>query len=74
MLVAILQLPSLEAKMISETAYDSLKSLEPLMRLVDPQTFDQTAQKCGLIKLKKTEIPLKSGKKFLVSYYQKGGG
>ncbi len=73
-LVAVLQLPSREAKMISETPYSSLKSLEPVMRLVNPEAFNETAEKCGLIKHKETEIPLKSGKKFLVSYYQKGAG
>jgi SAM-dependent methyltransferase len=70
-LVSVLQLPSLEAKVISETAYTSLRSLDQIVHLIDPETFNETAQKCGLIKSKETEIPLKSGKKFLVSYYQK---
>ena len=36
-LVTVLQLPSPQVKMISETPYSSLKSLEPLMHLVDPR-------------------------------------
>jgi ubiquinone/menaquinone biosynthesis C-methylase UbiE len=73
-LVAVLQLPSSEAKMISETPYSSLKFLQPVMHLVNPEAFNETAEQCGLIKQKETEILLKSGKKFLVSYYQKDEG
>ena len=70
-LVAVLQLPSLESKGISETPYSSMRSLEPIMRLVNPETFNETAEKYGLKKSKEIEIPLKLGKKFLVSYYKK---
>jgi ubiquinone/menaquinone biosynthesis C-methylase UbiE len=73
-LAVVLQLPSLESKMISETPYSSLKSIEPIMHLVNPQTFNETAEKCGLKKSKEIEIPLKLGKQFLVSYYKKGPG
>lgn len=71
-LVVVLQLPSLESEMISETAYSSLRLLDTIMHLVKPEIFDETAEKCGLKKSKEIEIPLKSGKKFLVSYYTRG--
>jgi ubiquinone/menaquinone biosynthesis C-methylase UbiE len=70
-LVAVLQMPSPESKMISETPYSSLRAIEPIMHLVNPQAFNETAEKCGLRKFKEVEIPLKLGKKFLVSYYKK---
>ncbi len=68
-LVVVLQLPSLESEMISETAYSSLRLLDTIMHLVNPETFSEAAERCGLKKSKEFEIPLKSGKKFLVSYY-----
>ena len=73
-LAVVLQLPSLESNMVSETPYSSLKSIEPIMHLVNPVTFSESAEKCGLKKAKEIAIPLKLGKKFLVSYYKKGTG
>jgi ubiquinone/menaquinone biosynthesis C-methylase UbiE len=73
-LVAVLQLPSLESHMISETPYPSIRSIEPIMRLVDPRTFNEKAEKYRLNKSKEIEIPLKLGKRFLVSYYKKCAG
>lgn len=70
-LVVILQLTSPESGMISETPYSSIKSLDSIMRLVNPAVFDRTAEKCGLIKTKEDEITLKLGKRFLVSYFKK---
>jgi len=70
-LVVVLQLPSLKSEMISETAYSSLRLLDTIMRLVNPETFNETAEKCGLEKSNKIEIPLKLGKRFLVSYYKR---
>lgn len=71
-LVVVLQLPSLSSTMISETSYSSLKSLKKVMHLVNPEIFNETAENCGLIKIKENEIPLKLGKSVLVSYYKKG--
>jgi ubiquinone/menaquinone biosynthesis C-methylase UbiE len=73
-LVAVLQLPSLESHMISETPYPSIRSIEPIMRLVDPGIFSEKAEKYRLNKSKEIEIPLKLGKRFLVSYYKKRAG
>lgn len=70
-LVCVLQLPAPESKMVSETKYSSLKSLESIMRLVDLQDFDAKARECGLTKTRQNEIPLNQGKRFLVSYYEK---
>jgi ubiquinone/menaquinone biosynthesis C-methylase UbiE len=71
-LVVVLQLRSLKSEMISETPYTSLKSLVPIMRLVNPDDFNKAAEKCGLKKSKEIEIHLKLGKRFLVSYYNRG--
>ena len=71
-LVIVLQLPSPESKMISDTHFTSLKVLKSIMHLINPETFAATAARCGLKKIKDTEIPLKQGKGFLVSYYTKG--
>ncbi len=70
-LVAVLQLPSHESGMISDTPYLSLRSIEPIMRLINQETFNVAAEKCWLQKSKEIEIPLKLGKRFLVSYYKK---
>ena len=70
-LAVVLQLPSLESKMVSATSYCSLKSLEPMMHLVNPEIFSETAEKCGLEISKEIEIPLKLGKRFMVTYYTK---
>lgn len=73
-LVCVFQLPSPESGVVSETEYSSLKSLESIMRLVDPHDFDARARECGLTRVKQSEIPLKQGKRFLVSYYGKTQG
>ena len=70
-LAIVLQLPSHESKMISDTHFTSLKALNSIMHLINPETFDATAARCGLKKTKDMEIPLKQGKRFLVSYYSK---
>jgi len=69
-LSVVLQLPNPKLEMISKTRYTSLKSLESIMHLVDPIAFNGAAERYGLYKSKETEIPLKSGKKFLLSYYR----
>jgi ubiquinone/menaquinone biosynthesis C-methylase UbiE len=70
-LSVVLQLPSPKSGMISETRYHSLKSLESIMHLVNPVTFDSAAEKNGLKKSKESNIPLKSGKMFSFRYYKK---
>lgn len=70
-LVTVIQLPSSISGMVSETPYTSLKSLESIMHLVNPQVLNQFAMKCGLKQSKYLEIPLKLGKKFLVFYHVK---
>ena len=70
-LVAVLQLASPTAKMVSETPYTSLKSLEAIMRLVDPEYFRELGEACGVAPLRTWNVDLPSGKGFHVAYYVK---
>lgn len=70
-LSVVLQLHSGNSGMISETGYHGLKSLESIMRLVNPVTFDLAAERNGLKKLREINIPLESEKMFSFCYYKK---
>ena len=70
-LVVVLQMRSLQSKMVSETPYTSLKSLEPIMELVEPKSFEESAEIHGLHLIKSWEVPLQAGKRFHVACYEK---
>ena len=65
----VLQLPSSESEPVTDTSYDSLKLLEPVMRLVDPAEVSAEARNVGLLERKSFDVELKQGKKFRVIYY-----
>ena len=56
---------------VSETKYDSLKSLNSIMKLVDIVSFNKIAVQSGLKEIKNYEYDLATGKKFYVGYYKK---
>jgi SAM-dependent methyltransferase len=70
-LSVVLQLPSPVSKMVSKTPYASLRSLESIMRLVEPSLFRDLAWRCGLAMFQSREVNLKLGKRFHVAYYRK---
>jgi hypothetical protein len=70
-LSVVLQLPSPISKMVSETPYTSLRSLESIMRLVKPDLFKEIAGRCRLTMSHSGEINLRLGKKFHIAYYRK---
>ncbi|MCL4551482.1 MAG: class I SAM-dependent methyltransferase [Bacteroidetes bacterium] len=72
-LSVVLQLPSETSSPVSETQFQSLKLLSPLIKLIDPEEFKKTAQKYGLEEIKNDKIELASGKSFsVIKYVGKG--
>lgn len=70
-LVVMLQLPSLKSAPVTATRYKSLELLSPLMSLVSPDEFSNSAAGAGLQEIKAYTIPLKMGKAFWVGCYRK---
>jgi SAM-dependent methyltransferase len=68
-LSVVLQLPSEESGPVTDTPFDSLKLLEPAMRLVEPAKVTAEAQNVGLSHRKSFDVELMQGKKFRVIYY-----
>ena len=68
-LSVVLQLPSDQTSPVSETPYQSLKLLSPILNLVNPDMFSSSANKAGLKEVKGFEYDLKTGKKFFVAYF-----
>ena len=70
-LSVVLQLPSETSTPVSETPYQSLKLLSPVMKLVEHEKFKEKAKLFGLDEMKNLIIILKSGKSFLIMSFQK---
>jgi len=70
-LVVVLQLPSAKSAKVSETQYKSLKRLEPIMKLVEPETVQRVAAEAGLSEVRAFKEMLESGKEFFVGHYLK---
>jgi ubiquinone/menaquinone biosynthesis C-methylase UbiE len=68
-LSVVLQVPSPQSAPVTETSYDSLKRLEPVMRLVHPAELAAAAYAVGLAERKSFEVELQQGKKFRVIYF-----
>jgi ubiquinone/menaquinone biosynthesis C-methylase UbiE len=68
-LSVVLQMPSPDSTPVTETSYDSLKLLEPVMQLVDPVEVGAEASNVGLSERKSFDVELKQGKKFRVIYF-----
>ena len=73
-LIVVLQLPSENSKMISETKYESLRRLKPVMRLVDPQAFQRACAQAGYTEVCAYTQLLKSKKVFFVGHYRREEG
>jgi len=71
-LVAVLQLPGASTP-VTATPCASLKLLEPVMTLVDPDEFSNTCRDSGLRCVKSFTVPLQQGKALFVGYYVKSG-
>ena len=70
-LSVVLQTPSPDSTPVSDTSYDSLKLLEPVMQLVDSAELTAAANNVGLSERKSFDVDLKQGKRFRVIYYVK---
>ena len=70
-LSVILQLPSDTSAPVSETNYQSLKQLNSILNLIDPEDFSAVAIKKGLNEIQNYKIKLQSGKSFLVLLFRK---
>jgi predicted TPR repeat methyltransferase len=70
-LSAVLQLESKVTSAISETGFSSLKILQPIHKLVDPNIFVNRCTEIGFREIKNYEVLLPGEKKFIVILFQK---
>ncbi len=70
-IVSVLQLPAKNLAKVSKSRYESLKALEPIMKLVSPSQFRSTANELGLSELEGKVLTLESGKPFYIGAYGK---
>lgn len=70
-LSVVLQLPSETSAPVSETDYQSLKILNPILKIIDPDEFSNKTVKNGLNEIQHNIIKLQSGKSFSVNKYVK---
>lgn len=67
----VLQLPSEASAPVTETPFESIKSLVSFIKLIDPVEFKTLAQKHGLEEITNEIVKLKSGKSFSVIKYMR---
>jgi SAM-dependent methyltransferase len=70
-MVSVLQLPAKHLKKVSETSYESLKSLDSIMKLISPHDFRSMANEAGLQEREAKTVTLESGKPFYIGTYTK---
>jgi len=70
-LLSVLQLPSPDASPVTDTRFESLAMLAPIMNLVAPSEFSGICISAGLKLINSDTMPLKKGKAFFVAIYQK---
>jgi SAM-dependent methyltransferase len=70
-LVVVLQLPAENLPHISESRFDSLRTLGSIMRLVTPQEFKGMAGEAGLRESEARIVTLESGKSFYIGTYSR---
>jgi ubiquinone/menaquinone biosynthesis C-methylase UbiE len=70
-LSVVLQLESAESGPVTETPYESLMLLDPVMKLVDPEVLAAKAEDLGLVRRKSFTVGLPRGKEFQVIYFVK---
>lgn len=68
--LVVLQLPSEKTGKVSETPYKSLKRLEPIMKLVEPDLIRRAAAESGLTETTTHTETLESGKVFFIGHYR----
>jgi len=73
-LIVVLQLPSEKSKVVSETKYESLKRLDPIMRLVEPEVVQRACSEVGLSEIRACTQILETQKAFFVGHYTKEDG
>jgi SAM-dependent methyltransferase len=71
-LSVVLQLLSNTSSAVTQTAFASLRQLEPLFRFVDPEALVALGRTAGLELETRRVEPLKSGKAFAVLYLRRG--
>jgi len=70
-LSVVLQLPGNTSTPVSETPYQSLKLLNSIMKLIEPEVFREKVRQYELNEIGNYKIKLQSGKSFLVLLLQK---
>jgi len=65
----VLQLPSAEGSPVTETPYESLRSLQPIMKLVSPELIAELAIRHDFKQLRTRVDTLPTGKKFHVGLF-----
>ena len=70
-LSVVLQLPVSGHSTVTETPFTSVKVLEPILKLVDPDAFEGWARSCGLIQESSRTARLATGKAFHEADYRK---
>ena len=60
----VIQLPDDRRAVVSETGYESLRTLGPVMRLLTTAELGRLAGEAGLSVAEEREIPLPGGKRF----------
>ena len=66
----VLQLPSESCGAVSDTGFTSLKALEPVITLVEPEQLERILQRHGFSRVKSARKALESGKEFFVGVYR----
>jgi hypothetical protein len=69
-LAVVLQLPAKGAANVSETGFESLKRLEPVIRLVDPLLLAGLCRRHGFKEERSESLKLDSGKEFYIGVYR----
>lgn len=73
LLSVVLQLVSAGHDKVTDTGVESVKRLEPIMRLIEPEELGRIAGKAGLRGTSSRVDTLESGKQFYVGLYEKAG-
>jgi len=71
MLVVVLQLARENSTKVSKTEYESLKVLEPIIRLVQPDELESVCSEVGLSETRMSIETLESEKAFYVGHFKK---
>lgn len=67
----MLQIPSKKSSPVSDTGYESLKSLNSIMQLVNPPQFNNYIVRNKLIMIESVFNEMPNGKQFFVGMYRK---